>query len=61
MYKLITPYNATKIFPAVGNNKLKNNPIGINIIKYDKSKKYPDHVVGWCSDTDAIIGWCFTA
>lgn len=26
-----------------------------------RSRKYEAHVVGWCSDTDAMIGTCFVA
>jgi len=55
-YHASVPYNMTNMAASVGLENRNANPRGDNGTNTCKSKKKDVHVVGWCSDTLAMIG-----
>jgi hypothetical protein len=45
-----------KTCPSVSCWKQRNSPAGKMKMSISRSKKNDGHAVGWCSDTDAMIG-----
>ena len=60
-YQAMVPYKIKNNFPSVKFWNKKNKPTGAKGTATCRSKKKDVHAVGWCSDTEAMMGMYFLA